>query len=126
MKKSDASELRSFEYSQWDIKSKTEWIQLIIIYRTPYSEVHLVTTGVSFEEFSDFLESTVFCAGHLVITGDFKRHMDVVDDIDAITLRKLLESTGLEQHVTIPTHIDKHTLDLIITRLSDELVVSTP
>ena len=52
--------------------------------------------------------------------------MEVVDDTDTITLHELLESTGLEQHVTIPTHIGKHTLDLIITRLSDELAVSTP
>ena len=46
--------------------------------------------------------------------------------IDAIKFHGLLESTSLKQHVTIPIHISKHTLDLIITRLSDELAVSTP
>ena len=100
-------------------ENKTERIQLIFIYRAPYSEVQPVVTSVFFGEFSDFLESAVFCASHdhLVITGDFNIHMDVMDDVDAIKLRGLLESTGIKQHVTIPTHISKYTLDLIITRL---------
>jgi len=61
-----------------------------------------------------------------VITGDFNIHMHIVDDANAIKLRGLLESTGLKQHVALSTHISKHTLDLIITRLSDKLAVSTP
>ena len=47
-------------------------------------------------------------------------------DADAIRLRGLLESTGLKQHVTVPTHISGHTLDLVITRFSDHLSISTP
>ena len=47
-------------------------------------------------------------------------------DADAIRLRKLLESTGPKQHVTAPTHISGHTLDSVITRLSDHLGISTP
>ena len=41
-------------------------------------------------------------------------------------LREILESTGLKQHVTAPTHISGHTLDLIITRLSDQLDICSP
>ena len=47
--------------------------------------------------------------------------MDVEADADAVRLRELLESTGLKQHVTAPTHISEHTLDLVIARLSDQL-----
>ena len=61
VKKGATAELRSFEYSEWDTKSETDRIHLIIIYRTPYSDAHPVTTSVSFEEFSAFLESAVFC-----------------------------------------------------------------
>lgn len=78
---------------------------MIIIYRPPYSEVHTVTTSVFLEEFLEFLESTVFTASHLLITRDFNIHIDVTDDPDALTLHDLLKSTGLEQHVTVPTHI---------------------
>jgi endonuclease/exonuclease/phosphatase family metal-dependent hydrolase len=99
---------------------------LVIVYRTPYSAAHPVITGVFLEEFSEFLESVVFCANHLLITGDFNIHMDMADDADAIKLCELLESVGLQQHVTVPTHISKHTLDLIITRQSDPLGISVP
>ena len=48
--------------------------------------------------------------------------MDMEDDTDAVKLRGLLESTGLKQHVTVPTHISGHILDLGTTRLSTSLV----
>ena len=126
MKKGATAELRSFEYSEWDIKSETDRIHLIIVYRTPYSDAHPVTTSVFFQKFSSFLESAVFCSSHLLITGDFNIHMDEEADTDAVRPREILESTGLKQHVTAPTHISGHTLDLIITRLSDQLDICSP
>ena len=125
MKKGATAELRSFEYSDWDIKSETDRIHLTIIYRTPYSDAHPVTTSVFFEESSAFLESAVFCPSHLLITGDFNIQMDVEADTGAVRLRELPESTRLKQQVTAPTHISGHTLDLIITRLSDQLDISS-
>ena len=83
-----AAEFQSFEYSEWNIKSESERIYLIIIYRPPYSEVHPVTTSVFLEEFSEFLESPVSSANHLLFTGDFNIHIDVADDADALRLRE--------------------------------------
>ena len=97
-----------------------------VIYRSPYSEDHPVTTRVFLEEFSEFLESAVFCTNHLVIEGDPNIHVDIAEDADAIRLRDLLESTGLEQHVTVSTHTGRHTLDLIITRQSVAFEIPTP
>ena len=37
-----------------------------------------------------------------------------------------MESLGLKQHVTQPTHVDGHILDLIITRLSDNIIKDPP
>ena len=37
-----------------------------------------------------------------------------------------MESVGLRQHVTQPTHVHGHTLDLIITRHSDQIVQDPP
>lgn len=79
-----------------------------------------------FDVFSVVLESAAFCSRHLLITGDFNIHMDVASDADAIRLCGLLESIGLKQQVTVPTHISGHTLDLVITRFSDHLGISTP
>ena len=45
--------------------------------------------------------------------------MDVCDDRDARVMRDLLDSASLDQHVNKSTHRRGHTLDLIITRMSD-------
>ena len=61
-----------------------------------------------------------------MITGDFNIHVDVADDPDSIKLLDLLESVGLRQHVTQPTHVHGHTLDLLITRWSDQIIKDPP
>ncbi|XP_078372669.1 uncharacterized protein LOC144656313 [Oculina patagonica] len=70
-------------------------------------------------EFSEWTEQ-------LLITGDFNIHVNAVDDPDAIKLLDLLESVGLRQHVTQPTHVHGHTLDLIITRWSEQIIQDPP
>ena len=44
----------------------------------------------------------------MLVLGDFNIHVDVPNDIDAVKFLDLLESLGLEQHVTKPTHIWSH------------------
>ena len=121
-----AGEFQSFEYSEWNITSRSHHFRLIIIYRPPYSDAHPITTGVFLAEFSDYLEHAVLCTDQLLICGDFNIHVDVSDDLDACRFLELLDSVGLDQHVSVPTHISGHTLDLIITRNSDQLLVSSP
>ena len=52
----------------------------------------------------------------LVITGDFNVHVDNVCDSNAKELNAVLETFGLTQHVSGPTHSRGHTLDLLITK----------
>ena len=52
--------------------------------------------------------------------------MDNSNDNDATKLMDMIESLGLIQHVEEPTHIFGHTLDLVITRLSDDVVRDSP
>ena len=125
MKKLAASELRSFEYSEWSVVHESIHLRVIIIYRTPYSDVHPVTTSVFFTEFADFLESIALSSDPLLITGDFNIHVDCTDNPDTIRFFDLLESTGLE-HVMCATHHSDHTLDLIITRQTESIIANTP
>lgn len=124
--KVEATELRSFEFSEWIIKFGSQQTRLFIIYRPPYSEAHPVTTSVFLTEFADLLESITLSMEPLLITGDFNIHVNYIDDPDAIRLLALLESTGLEQHVNVPTHISGNTLDLIMTRQSDSFIHTVP
>ena len=62
------------------------------------------------------------CPEPLVIAGDFNFHMDLVHSKDAVTFNELLETFGLSQHVSVPTHIFGHILDLIITQSTNDLI----
>ena len=63
------------------------------------------------------------CAEVLLIFGDFNFHLDDPSDNDAKTFTGLLETFGLSQHVTAPTHSFRHTLDLLISRSSNDINV---
>lgn len=67
----------------------------------------------------NFLESIVMTNKQLLIVGDFNIHTDILDYPDAIKFSDLMESFSLQQHVSGPTHIHGHMLDLIITRQTD-------
>ena len=64
--------------------------------------------------------------GTRLVLGDFNIHLDVSDDADAIKFLDLLESLGLEQHVTKSTHIHGHILDLVITRKTENIIPFPP
>ena len=117
----DGGEKRSFEYSEWNLTLLNRTIKTLAVYRPPYSQTHPVSSSVFFEEFSNLLESIVMCTEVLVISGDFNFHLDDPSDTDAKTFTDLLETFGLLQHVTVPTHSSGHTLDLLISRSSNDI-----
>ena len=53
-------------------------------------------------------------------------HGDDASDADARNFLDLLESLGLQQHVRGPTHIHGHTLDHVVTRLTENIILDTP
>ena len=66
------------------------------------------------------------CPEVLVISGDFNLHLDDLGDNDTKKFMDLLETFSLSQHVSGPTHLSGHTFDLIITCLSDDVVLASP
>ena len=55
----------------------------------------------------------------VVVLGDFNIHFENTKDLDSTRFQELLDILNLEQHVREPTHNRGHTLDLVVTRLSD-------
>ena len=117
---------RSFEYSEWILTWLNNRLRFCVIYHPPYSEANPVTNKTFLEEFEAFIENVLLSPEPLCIVGDFNLHMDVKDDCYQRQMTDLLNSVGLQQHVTVPTHKSGHTLDLIITRCGDKLNVSHP
>ena len=72
------------------------------------------------------LETILLSKEHPVIAGDFNMHVDVPQNPDSVKLLDLLQSVGLQQHITEPTQIQGHTLDLDITPSSDDILNKVP
>ena len=62
----------------------------------------------------------------LLTTGDFNFHIDCPSDADGMKFADLLDTFGLIQHVQVPTHSSGHTLDLVITRSTNDVMISSP
>ena len=57
LKKIDAGEKTSFEFSKWTVQSASHNLRIIVIYRQPYLDEHRVTTRTFFAEFADYVET---------------------------------------------------------------------
>ena len=68
-----------------------------------------------FDEFPNFLENTLQFLDELYIFGDFNIHLDK-PSVNTRSFLDILDTFSLHQHVTFPTHIYGHWLDLSITR----------
>ena len=103
-------------------ETKSPPLRLVAIYRPPPSQTNKLTVTAFFREFSTLLEVLSIDPARLILVGDFNFHLDVDSDHNANIMKDMLESAGLQQHVTGATHRRGHTLDLLITRKVDNLV----
>ena len=116
----------SFEFSEWLVRGSAVPLRVIVVYRPTYSDKHRVPASVFLDEFAEFLPSIILANEHLIITGDFNFHIDDPSDSESNKFKELLLEFGLKQHVNVVTHNAGHTLDLIITRESDNSITEDP
>jgi hypothetical protein len=107
----------SFECQSICITLPSTSLTILNIYRPPSS-----SKTAFLSEFSTLLENVISLPSELLITGDFNFHLDTpVPPCDTPFLT-LLDCFSLTQHVSFPTHSSGHTLDLLITRSSSNLI----
>ena len=81
-----------------------------------------MTVNSFIDEFSEYLEPVILTNDLLCLSGDFNIHVDDHhNDPAACRFLDLLESMSLTQHVAEPTDEHGLTLDLVITRESENL-----
>ena len=91
--KLESGSRNSFELSEYLVCTGSLRIQLVIIYRPPYSTNHPVTVNSFIDEFSEYLESVILCNDLLCLTGDFKIHVDGHNDPAACRFLHLLSAS---------------------------------
>ncbi len=82
---------------------------LATVYRPPGHHTDFI------KEFADFLFELVLAADKVLIVGDFNIHVDNEKDALGSAFIDILNSIGVRQHVSGPTHCRNHTLDLILS-----------
>lgn len=94
----------SFEYLDLVLTLCSRPIRINIIYRPP-SKAALTFIN----EFSSQLDSGILSRTSLLVTVDFHvDHVDFQSDAAAPNFSLLVESLGLDRHVTVPTHRHGH------------------
>ena len=106
----------SFELMATKLTSGNKETIFLNIYRPPSSKI-----STFFDEFQNLLEFFVPLPSELIITGDFNIHTDS-DLTTPIKFSCILDNFYLKQHIHFPTHDDGHTLDLLITRTSSDII----
>ena len=67
-------------------------------------------------ELSDLIKNNILeDCGHIIMLWDFNIHMDKPEHPDTATFNDFLESFDLVNYTSFPTHMSRHTLDLVIT-----------
>ena len=115
--RNNVQNFESFEVLDVNVKTMSDVIRLITIYRPPSANV---APGTFLSEFSSFLETVLNTHSNLTLVGDFNVHMDNSASTFTKNFTDTLDTSGLHQHVSGQTHISGHTLDLVITR-TDEM-----
>ena len=114
----------SFEHQLVVMTSISFTFRFIVIYRPPPSTNNKIKKSAFIDELGDLLELTSTMHGKLVLLGDFNVHVDSGSDSEATDLQSLFDCFGLVHHVHGATHIEGHTLDLVVSRASDDIVHS--
>ncbi|KAI2653251.1 hypothetical protein H4Q32_006658 [Labeo rohita] len=93
---------------------------LATVYRPPGHHTDFL------QEFADFISELVLATDKVLIVRDFNIHVDIENDALAAAFTDILNSIGVRQHVSGPTHCRNHTLDLILSHGIDVNGVEIP
>jgi len=114
----------SFEHQCLSVKSK-KLMHLVIIYRPTRSKKNTCSMDDFLKDLEVFLGELSLLSGCLLLVGDFNIHTNKPSDKHVRHFIEMLNSMGLHQHISEPTHKSGNTLDLIISRTNEDLLVNT-
>ena len=83
---------------------------MFLVYRPPDTSV------INFlKDLAIVLEDNIIHTGEIILLGDYNIKVNDDQSMDSINLSDFLDSFGLHNSITFPTHRLQNTLDLVIT-----------
>ena len=102
----------TFELLGATLTSASSSLVVVVVYRPGGDAVE----NQFFDELTAVFEQLSAYSCPVVVTGDLNLHLDVVGDVHERRFHATIDTFGLQQFVTGPTHNDGHTLDVVVTR----------
>ncbi|XP_072025417.1 uncharacterized protein [Amphiura filiformis] len=99
-------------------------LTFICVYRPKPSKVNKYPISDFLQEFDNLMDEVSFMPNKLIIVGDFNVHVNKPELPDVRHFHDTISINGFQQHITVPTHISGNTLDLLISRPDDNIVVT--
>ena len=110
IQRSNTYDYTTMECSDFAVSLPGLSVNMAVIYRPPDKSV---CSFVS--DFLDYMERNINSTGKLLLTVDFYIHINDPESPDANTFLDVLDSFGLRNHISFPTHHLNNILDLVIT-----------
>ena len=96
--------------------------RVLLNYRLIPSRINKLSPIYVHADFQDLFDQHSLRNGHLLVVGDFNILWDVEKDRGRLLPDDLLKSANVHQLVNDATHIGGHTIDLVITKMNDNIV----
>ena len=109
----------SMECGLWKLTVKGININILGIYRPPYSISNKITDTQAADDFLDLLSNTLSIHNNVMVLGDLNFHWNDNKDSRVQMLKDGIYSLGLEQLVNAPTHRCGNILDVAIVESSE-------
>ena len=119
---SKSKRYKQFEHMDCLIKCKTHKIRLLIIYRPPPTKQNGLKLSKFWKNWNKLLESFSSSKCDLLLVGDLNFHLDIKDEAETKLFHSSLEEFGLVQLINEPTHVQNHTLDVMIKHEGSNIV----
>ncbi|XP_072042975.1 uncharacterized protein [Amphiura filiformis] len=113
---------RTFEHTCFTDPKKE--VFYIVIYRPYPSSVNKLKTSEFLDDFDNFIEFVNTMSSKIVLVGDFNIHVNEPFKSDVSHFLTTIDNAGFHQHVVGPTHINGNTIDFVISRLDEDLVMN--
>ena len=111
-----------FELLSVSIQFKRSKINVAVVYRPPPNKKNRLRLKLFWQQWTDFLSSFTTRTQEFIILGDLNFHLDDSDNISTQKFNRILSEFGLVQHVSEPTHVGGHILDVAITCSNSSIV----
>ena len=122
LKKKKIMKFNQFEVLMCSLNLSNKVISICIIYRPPPTQQNKLSIAGFLDQFTEYMSKNIITKTEIIITGDINIHLDVSTDSHTRRFTEILESCDLHQYVNVPTHYKGHTLDILVSRDTSELI----